>query len=257
MIRTKLGALAAVVVTSTMVLGATTAPATAAKGAAKGAAKAAVKGKPARSPKVTPLAAQKRVVAKRIASTDTALQRQAQRVSASGVLEAPAVLANIAEDRRVLAGYVTDLETASTLTEVQAVSALVGSVRPEVYSLVVNGLRQAAHAVVAAVAADLEVQELTGLADTREGEGNDVTVVRTLLAAAATGAAQVPTLGASVVDAGTVLTARSSVNERVAFAAEVDALEALLEEIETSLTSAAELLDAMAPVSDPATDPGV
>lgn len=256
--RSKIGTLATVVLTASLMLGATAGQAAAAKPSGKGTAKATVaKGKattsrPARTAKAPqPVTAQKRVVAKRIALTDAALARQAQRVSASGVVEAPVVLDNIAADRDVLAGYATDLTAATTITEVRAITALVASVRPEVYSLVVNGLRLAAHAVADSVAADLEGQELADLADAKELEGHDVTAARALLADVSAATAQVPALSAAVVDAGTGLTARSAATEREAFATQVEALDALLDGVEQNLTDAAALLAAMVPVAEP------
>lgn len=260
--RSKIGALATVVLTASLMLGATAGQAAAAKPSGKGTTKAtaakgnAAKSRPAKTTKAPqPVTAQKRVVAERIARTDAALERQSQRVSASGVVEAPVVLGNIAADREVLAGYATDLTAATTITEVRAITALVGSIRPEVYSLVVSGLRLAAHSGVVSAAADLEVLELADLAGAKELEGHDVTAARALLADVSAATAQVPALSAAVVDAGIVLTARSAATEREAFATQVEALDALLADVELHLTDAAGLLAAMVPVTEPVVEP--
>lgn len=263
--RQKIRSLAAVAVTATLVLSAAAGPATAkpGKGAGKAATKAAAKAKtgkvrPAKPVKgVQPYTAQKRVAAKRIAATDAALERQEQRVAAAGLADEAAVLANITADREVLTGYTADLAAATTLTEVRALTVLVAAVRPEVYSLVVNGLRQAAHSGVVAPAADAEIQELAALANAKEAEAHDVTAVRVLLADAASAVAQLPGAAAAVVVTGTTVTAQSTATEREAFAGQVEALEALLDQVETTLAAATELLDAMVPVGEPVTDPVV
>ena len=265
--RHKLGSLAAVVLTSSLVLGATAAPATAAKPAGKGHTKAVTKAKPAKvragkpAKGAQPFTAQKRVVEKRIAATGAALVRQEGRVESSGIAEAPLVQANITADRDALVVLANDLSTASTLAEVRAISALVAAVRPEVYSLVVNALAQAARVDAVVAAADTEVLELTALADAKELEGHDVTAVRALLDGVTAATAQLPAAATAVTDAGVLLTAQSTVADRAAFAAQVEALDVLLEEVEAGLAETETLLAALVtepteePVVDPVVDP--
>lgn len=262
--RHKLGSLAAVVLTSALVLGAAATPATAAKPAGKGHAKtAATKGKPAKvrtgkpAKAAQPFTAHKRVVLKRIAATDAALVRQEGRVESSGIAEAPLVLANITADRVALDALETDLSTAATLVEVRAVSALVAAVRPEVYSLVVNALARAARVDAVVAATDTEVLELAALADAKELEGHDVTAVRALLDGVAAATVRLPAAATAVVDAGVLLTAQSTAADRAAFAALVEALDVLLEEVEAGLVEAEALLAALVtePVEEPTTVP--
>lgn len=261
--RHKLGSLAAVVLTSSLVLGATAAPATAAKPAGKGHAKAAAKAKPAKvragkpAKGAQPFTAQKRVVLKRIAATDAALVRQEGRLESSGIAEAPLVQTNITADRAALVVLATDLSTASTLAEVRAISALVAAVRPEVYSLVVNALAQAARVDAVVAATDTDVLELEALADAKELEGHDVTAVRAVLDGVTADAAQLPTAASAVADAGVLLTAQSTAAERAAFAALVEALDVLHDEIEAGLAEAETLLAALVtePVAEPVVDP--
>lgn len=134
---------------------------------------------------------------------------------------------------------------------------LVAAVRPEVYSLVVNSLRQAAHSGVVVVEANAEIQETEALANAKETEGHDVTAVRVLLADAAGAVAQLPGAAAAVTVTGTTETAQSTATEREAFAGQVEALEVLLDQVEGGLAGAAELLDAMGSVAEPAPDPVV
>jgi hypothetical protein len=234
-----------------------TAPAASAAGQGKGVG--AAKSAPAKGTKTKPskpakpakpskaLVAKQRAVTAQITRLDLALARQAGVVSTSGIAVAETVLANISGDRAVLAGYATSLAAATTSTEVAAVDALVRSLRPEVYSVVVNGLRQAAHFDEVTVANDATIAELTVAAAAKELEGHDVTAVRELLLAAQATNAEVPALTAAIVDRGVLLDALSLTADRAAFTDAVAAAGTALDSVAADLQLASDALAAMVP----------
>lgn len=162
----------------------------------------------------------------------------------------PEVLANIAADRTAVAQLSAAATTGSTLEELRGVSTQLRAVRPETYSLVVNGLRQAALFQEVAAGNTTAIAELTGQVDAKELEGYDVTATRTLLAEAESANDTAVPLAGQVIDQGLLLTAFSAESDREAFSTTLAQAGAQLDTVESDLQLVSEAIAAMVPVVD-------
>ncbi len=127
------------------------------------------------------LATEQRKVTSSIATKDAALRRVKVAQLPVGATE---VAANIAADRVALGELKDAALVATTVTDVHLVGTQVNAVRPEVYAVVVNGLRQAVRFEQVAADNTVAVTDLAAQADAKELEGFDVTGVRELLGSA-------------------------------------------------------------------------
>jgi hypothetical protein len=189
------------------------------------------------------LAAEKRQVVSLVATKDATLVR-AIRIThrADLAIGNTEVLANIDADRLTLAGLRAAAQAATTVTDVRLVRAQVHAVRPEIYSVVVNGLRQAAHfqSLVAENADSITALGLT--TDAKELEAFDVAAVRDALAAASLANDEAATLAAAALEKGVLLTASSTTVEREAFSSDVTGAGAALDVVEARLQLAQDTL---------------
>lgn len=198
------------------------------------------------------LAAEKRAVASQVASKDAALVRAVRTVTRANLtVGAEDVLANIAADRLALAGLAADAAAAATVANVRLVGDQVKAVRPETYSVVVNGLRQAVRFEAEVADNDELLLELADAADAAELDGADVSAVRALLDSAALANEAAATHAATALATGILLTAFSTQEEREAFSAAVGAAGSALDVVEAQLTLATDALAALAPAPDP------
>jgi len=198
------------------------------------------------------LAVEKRTVVSLVASKDTALVRAVKNVTRANLVVGEAeVLANIGSDRLGLAGLKAAALAATTVAEVRAIGTQVHQVRPEVYSVVVNGLRQSVFFQELVAANTATFSDVAAQADAKELELFDVTAVRDALAAAALANDEAAAYAAAALAKGVTLTAFGPRTERDAFTADVDAAGAALDVVEAQLLLAAELLAAMVPVVEP------
>lgn len=228
-------------------------PASAAAGHAHAASSHAKPGKPVPSnPADKRLAAEKRAVASQVATKDAALARAVRNVTRAGLaVGAEDVLANLAADRLALAGLAAEAAAATTVTDVRLVGDQVRAVRPETYSVVVNGLRQAA-AFETRVADNADALAALGAAaDIAELDGADVTAVRDLLATATLANDEAATQAAAALGTGVLLTAFSTQEERAAFSAAVAAAGDALDVVETQLALAETALAGLPTVVQP------
>lgn len=206
---------------------------------------------------VTTLRSDRRIVAARRAVSSLVVRKDAALVAAdqyaagSGITDAAAVQDNVADDRAHLADLRTAAATAITLAAVRAVDAQVRQVRPEIYAVVVNGLRQAGHFQELAASNPALVSDLALEADAKEAQGHDVTTVRQLLSEAATANEAVAPHVARAIEQGIVLDALSSRSLQVEFSTDVAAAGDLLDVVATNLQEAGDSLAAMVPVTEP------
>lgn len=201
------------------------------------------------------LVAERRKVTSLASAKNAALIRAAQTVSRSSLtVGEPEVLANIAADRTAVAALNADASSATSVSAVRLVGAQVRAVRPEVYSVVVNGLRQAVHLQDVAGANTAAIADLTAQADAKELEGYDTTAVRDLLASATLANDEATTTASIVVDQGLSLTAFSTLADRDTFTGNLEATGTLLDTVEAQLLHATDALTAMVPSPDPALD---
>lgn len=228
-------------------------PASAAPGHTHAASSHAKPGKPGPSnPTDKRLAAEKRAVASQAATKDAALVRAVRAVTRAGVaVGAEDVLANIAADRLALAGLAADAAAATTVTDVRLVGDQVRAVRPETYSVVVNGLRQAAAFEIRVADNADALAALGAAADAAELDGADVTAVRDLLAAASLANDEAATQAAAALESGVLLTAFSTQEERAAFSDAVAAAGDALDVVAEQLALAEEALSALVTVAEP------
>lgn len=202
------------------------------------------------------LSTERRQVLSVISTKDAALVRAARTVTRSALtVGEPEVLANIAADRTALTQLKAAASSATTLTAVRLIGADARAVRPEVYSVVVNGLRQAVHLQDVAAANGPVLTDLAAQADAKELEGHDVTAVRDLLASATLATDEATTLAASAIDRGLVLTATSTQAQRDAFTGDLETAGTLLDTAEAQLVEARDALAAMVPTEEPVTEP--
>ena len=192
------------------------------------------------------LATEQRKVTSSVATKDAALRRVKVDRLPVGATE---VAANVAADRAALGALKDEALAATTVADVRLVGARVNAVRPEVYAVVVNGLRQAVR--FEQVSADnlVAVTDLAAQADAKELEGFDVTGVRELLAAAALANDEAAALVPGIVEQGLVLTAFSPREARDAFTADLEAAGDLLDSVEEQLMAASAALAAMVPAT--------
>ncbi|QNN52383.1 hypothetical protein [Nocardioides mesophilus] len=169
------------------------------------------------------LAVEQRKVTTWVAHKDAALARAAVRVAAAGLAEGDVVAATIAADREALAALGTEASAAATPAEVKAIGKQVKQVRPEIYSIVLTGLRRAAAMQQQALSTTDALAELTTQTDAAEVAGADVAAIRESLAAATAANDSVAGLVAAAVEKGIALTASSSHQERAAFLADLAA----------------------------------
>jgi len=195
------------------------------------------------------LAVAKKVVLSHVAHKDAALARVSKKISHAHLAAAlaDAVAANSSGDRAALGELGAAAKAAATVSDVRAVGAQVRHVSPEVYSVVVNGLRRAVHfdELVAANAA--AVADLSAQADAKELEGYDVSAVREMLASAAMANDNAAASTSAAVDKGMTLTAFGSHEERTGFQAGLAAAGESLDAVEEQLQAAADALAAMVP----------
>ena len=249
--RSSLVALAAVALTAVVAVGlpSSASAAPGGKGPKSGSANT-VKSTTAKADRL--LSSERTKVARRVASKDAALVRAARTVTRATLTVGEAeVLANVAADRTALAALKAAAGSATTVSDVRLVGAQVQAVRPEVYDVVVNGLRQAVHFQEVAAANTAAVTDLTTQTDAKELEGYDVLAVRDLLASATTANDQADVLAGSVIDQGLVLTAFSTHADRTAFSDDVETAGTLLDTVAEQLTLVTDALAAMVPAEEP------
>ena len=193
------------------------------------------------------LATEQRKVTTSIATKDAALRRVKVTQLPVGATE---VAANIAADRVALGELGNAALAATTLADVRLVGTQVNAVRPEVYAVVVNGLRQSVRFEQVAADNAVAVTDLAAQADAKELEGFDVTGVRDLLASATLANDEAAALVPAIVEQGLALTAFSPREAKDAFTADVDAAGALLDTVEEQLLLASAALAAMVPATD-------
>lgn len=243
-------------VAAAVLAAAVTTPAVSASAAAGHVHSVSPHGKPGKPTPTTPgdkrLAVEKRAVARQVATKDAALVRAIRTVTrASLTVGTEDLLANIAADRLVLADLAAQAAAATTVVDVRLVGDQVKAARPESYSVVVNGLRQAAKFEAQVADNDATLIELTDAADAAELDGADVTAVRVLLDAAALANDDAAIEAATALVTGVLLTAFSSQEEREAFSVAVAAAGAALDVAEAELAAAADALAALAPAPEP------
>lgn len=216
-------------------------------------AKPAKAPKPPKPPKADKqLAVAKRTVATHVATKDAALARAVTTTTRAALTVGGAeVLANIAADRLALAGLNAAAQAAATVADVALIGDQVKAVRPETYSVVVNGLRQAARFTALVAVNDEGIAALSAAVDAKALEGYDVAAVRETLATAGLANEEAATSAAAAVEKGVLLTAFSAVVDREAFSADVAAAGASLELVEVLLGLAEDALAAMIPVEEP------
>ena len=198
------------------------------------------------------LAGEKRKVVSLIAGEDAALVRAIRATNRAALTVGGAeVLANIDADRLALAELKAAAQAATTVADVRVVGAQATAVRPEIYSLVVNGLRQAARFQVLVAQNTASIAVLGAAADAKELEGFDVAAVREALTAATLANGEAATLAAAALAKGVLLTAFSTTVEREAFSADVAGAGAALGVVDVHLQLAEDTLAAMVAVEEP------
>ena len=192
------------------------------------------------------LAAEKRQVVSLVATKSAALVRVSRTTGRAALsIGGAEVVANINADQVALADLKAAGLAATTLSDARVVAAQVKAVRPEIYSVVVNGLRQADR-FQTLVAENVDVITALGLTtDAKELEGIDVAAVRDSLVAAAIANDEAAALATAVLEKGVLLTAFSTQGEREAFSSAVAAAGAQLDVVEAELGLAADRLAGM------------
>jgi hypothetical protein len=185
------------------------------------------------------LAAEKTVVLREIAHKDAGLAVVLKNpwLSRLDATQAGTVRANVAADRATLATLKSGVSAATTVTDVRALRAKVKQVRPEVYYVAINTVRQAARFLSAAARNTATIAALTTQADAKEADGFDVTAVRTELDAAAVANTEAGTAAAGATDLALGLTATAT-------HAGLDGVRTRLAVAEAALTTAADHLAA-------------
>ena len=198
------------------------------------------------------LAVEKRKVLSHVAHEDAALARVAKKLTHAEIAaaQADAVAANVSGDRAALGDLGAAVASAATVTEVRAIGDQVRDARAQVYSQVVNRLRQAARFEHRTAANTAAIADLTAQADAKELEGYDVTAVRDALASAATANDAAAAYTSAAVDKGLALTAFSSREDEAAFRADLAAAGESLDAVEEHLEAAADALAAMVPAEE-------
>lgn len=197
------------------------------------------------------LSTEQRKVVSLVTAKDRALARVVREVARKEIAVGQAeVLANVAADRAALDALRAASVSATTVAEVRALSAQVHAVRPEVYAVVVNGLRQASRFQELVAANAAAISDLAGQADAKRSDGFDVSEVDTLLASAADANDEALALAGSVIDQGVQLTARGDTAAREAFSADVAAAGERLDTVDAHLAAVTDALAAMVPVAE-------
>lgn len=198
------------------------------------------------------VAAEKRAAVQLVATKDAALLRAIRTTNRAGLtVGGTEVLENIDADRLALGDLKDAVLAAHTVTEVRTAVAQIKAVRPEVYSVVVNGLRQAA-SFEGLVAENTEaIAALDVTADMKALEGFDVTTVRDALIAATIANDTAAGFAADALSRGVLLTAFSTKAEREAFSSAVAGAGAALDDVEAQLQLAEDTLAAMLLVEAP------
>lgn len=198
------------------------------------------------------LTSERTKVTRLVSSRDAALVRAARTVTRAALSVGEAeLLANVAADRTALAALKAAAGTATTLSDVRLIGAQVQAVRPEVYDVVVNGLRQAGRFQEVAAANTTAITDLTTQADAKALEGYDVLAVRDPLASATAANDQTVVLAGSVLDQGLVLTAFSTLADRAAFSDDLATAGTLLDTVAGQLLLVSDALAAMVPAEEP------
>ena len=200
------------------------------------------------------LSVEKWKVSSLITHKDAALARQNRVIACAnlGPSLTEAVISNVSGDRDALGELGAAAQAATTLAEVRAVSRQVHHVRPEVYSSIVNGLRQTARFQEHVAANTATLDELAAQADAKELEGFDVTAVRDAIASATVANDEAATFTAAAADRGAALTAFSTRDARAAFRADIAAAGERLDAVDEQLQVATDALAAMVAVEEPA-----
>lgn len=195
------------------------------------------------------LSSEQRKVVSLATSKDSALARTLRTLTRDPlVVGQTEVLTNITADRALLDTLKAAAVSGTTVEDVRAVGTQVRAVRPDVYPVVLNGLRQATRVQTLVPANDATISELAGQADAKELDGFDVTQVLGLLAGAGNANGEALVLAGQVIARGVVLTATSGIAARNAFSADVAASDERLDTVEAQLLLATEALAAMVPV---------
>ena len=201
------------------------------------------------------LAVEQRKVATQVRVKDAALARAVRTVTRASLAVGEAeVLSNIAADRIVLADLNAAAAGATTVTDVRAVGAQVKAVRPEAYTLVVNGLRRAAHYEGLTMTNADTVAELSALADLAELDGFDVTDIRAGLDLAAVTNDEVLPFVWSAREAALTVTATSPREEQRAVFTDLATAGELLDSVAEQLVLASDALAALGYPTEPADD---
>jgi hypothetical protein len=200
------------------------------------------------------LATQKTNVLREIARKDTALagvlkDNQLKRLDATQV---GTIRANVAADRAALAALRTSVSGATTVAQVRAFDAKVKQVRPEVYHVVVNSVRQAARFLATAAQNKVAIADLTTQADAKETEGFEMTDVRTALDAAGVANAEAEAAAVGTTELALKLTATATHADLGAVRTRLAAAEAALTTVGEQLLAVESALAAMVP-TDPTT----